>query len=610
MLRTIALVSALFLAAQVSPTQSSGSGSIEGTVVLWGTREPLSEVDVELARLEGTAAYPLAPLTYPPGEMGPGAVVRQTYPNPSDLMHTRTTSDGKFSFSNLLPGTYRLLAAKAGGMFYPAEYGQYHPRGKGYNIQLGEDQKMPGLKLELPATGSISGRILGEDGLPAARVQVLLFENSWESGRARLGLKQSAITDDRGEYRLFFLPPGRYFLGARREDPRKRTISFRRYGQEPGTETIAEAPVIVRTNEAGDSIEETFVTVYYGGNTDPSSARPINVESGASVNGADILLTGGQLRAFHIRGVVVDANGTPAPKVTLRAIPRVWSPSIVAPGVTSDSQGKFDIAGVPPGLYVIRGTGATLSAISEVEVRNDNLEGVRLVVTAGGNSTGTIVVEGKTASGHPPPDISTLRVFLVPDHPMLALATGGPIIGRGFTLFGIYPGDYRVIVSPLNRVPLGPPYLPLAPIPPALQNLYIKSIRMGGEDLLERGAHLQSQPTREIEVVLGAGGGAIEGTVVDSGQQPVPNAVLALVPAPALRGRLDLFRSATSDLQGKFRLTGLAPGEYRLFAWKFIEAGRWHDPQFLSTVETRGRSLRISENGTETVELQVLPEAP
>jgi hypothetical protein len=498
-------------------------------------------------------------------------------------------------------------------MFYPAEYGQYHPRGKGYNFSLGEGQTMRDLKLEMAATGSISGRILGGDGLPAARVQVLLFENSWESGRARLGLKQSAVTDDRGEYRLFFLPPGRYFLGARNEDPRKRTISFRRYGQEAGTETLAEAPVIVRTNEAGDSIEETFVTVYYGGNTDPSSARPIVVASGASVNGVDILLTAGQPRAFRIRGVVVGPNGAPVPQVTVRAVPRVWSPSLIAPGVRSDSQGKFDIAGVPPGSYTIRGAGTVggtaLNAISEIEVRNDNMEGVRLLLMAGENITGKIVLEGKTASGQPQ-DISPLRVFLVPDHPMLVLGTGGPILGRGFTVSGIYPGDYRVSVSPLNKVPSGPPYVQLDSIPPALQNLYVKSIRMGGENVLEKGVHLQGRPFNEMEVVLGVDGGTLEGTVVDSSRQVVPNAILALVPAPALRGRFDLFGSATSDIQGKFRLAGVAPGEYRLFAWKFIEAGRWYDPQFLSTVETLGKSVRVSENGTETVELQVLPEAP
>jgi protocatechuate 3,4-dioxygenase beta subunit len=123
--------------------------------------------------------------------------------------------DGRFSFVNLPPGTYRLLAAKAAGecTTLPNTGNTIHG-GLDTRFRWLRGTAMREVKLEMAATGSISGRILDEDGSPAARVQVLLFESSWQSGRARLGLKQSAVTDDRGEYRLYFLPPGRYFIGA------------------------------------------------------------------------------------------------------------------------------------------------------------------------------------------------------------------------------------------------------------------------------------------------------------------------------------------------------------------------------------------------------------
>ena len=340
----------LLLAVQISASQRGSSGSVEGIIVRLGTAEPLSEVDVELARLEGTAAFPLGPLTYPPGDFSPGIVLRPTYPNPADLLRTRTKADGRFSFTKLPPGTYRLLAARAGGAYHPAEYGQHHPRGRGYNFQLGEGGSMRDVKLEMAATGSISGKIRAADGSPAARVQVMALEASYQSGRRLLGLLQSAITDDRGEYRLFYLPPGRYFVGARFEDPQKANLAFRRYGQEVGTETLADAPLVFRTAEAGEVIEETFSTVYYGGNTDPASARPIAVASGSSVNSIDILMTGGQPRAWRMRGTVVDQRG-PRQLASVRAIPRVWSPSLITPGGVTDSNGMFDIPGVPAGLY-------------------------------------------------------------------------------------------------------------------------------------------------------------------------------------------------------------------------------------------------------------------
>ena len=599
----------LLLAVQISASQRASSGSIEGIVVRFGTSDTLSDVDVELARMEGTAAFPLLPLTYPPGDMGPGAVVRPTYPNPADLLHARTRTDGKFSFSNLPPGTYRLLAARAGGTYYPAEYGQHHPRGRGYNFQLSEGQSMTNIKLEMAATGSISGRILAPDGTPAARVQVMLFESSYQSGRRLLGLVQSAVTDDRGEYRLFFIPPGRYFIGARSEDPRKRTISFRRYGQEAGTETLTEAPVSVSTTDTGDVIEETVATMYYGGDTDPGSAQPIPVTSGSPVNGIDILLTAGQPRAYRIRGIVVDQNGLPAPQATVRAIPRIWSPSLIAPGTSTDANGNFEIRGVAPGPYYLRGSrsagGMATSAVSLLEVSNQNAEGLRLVLSTGAIIPGTIVLEGRTESGQIP-DITEMRVNLVPENPQLLSGNATALKGNAFTITAIQPGDYRVSVGPVMRVSTGPPYSPLTPVPAALQNTYVKSVRMGGEDVLERGVHIQGQPPRDMEIVIGVNGGIVQGVLVDRRQQPVPNAVVAIVPAPTLRMRTDLYKSTMSDGNGRFRMLGLAPGDYRLFAWEYIEEGIWFDPGFMSSVEIRGKSIRISEGTSQSIELPLL----
>jgi hypothetical protein len=131
---------------------------------------------------------------------------------------------------------------------------------------------------------------------------------------------------------------------------------------------------------------------------------------------------------------------------------------------------------------------------------------------------------------------------------------------------------------------------------------------MGGEDVLERGVHLQGQPPREIEVVLGVSGGIVQGTVLDRRQQPFPNAVVAIVPATALRRRTDLYKSTLSDSRGRFRLVGLAPGEYRLFSWDYVEEGIWFDSEYLSSIETRGKSIRISEGTTESVELSLQGE--
>jgi hypothetical protein len=74
------------------------------------------------------------------------------------------------------------------------------------------------------------------------------------------------------------------------------------------------------------------------------------------------------------------------------------------------------------------------------------------------------------------------------------------------------------------------------------------------------------------------------------------NVVVALIPeSPLLRVRDDLYVSASTDAAGRFHLRTIAPGDYKLFAWEYVEPGAWHDPQFLAPYEQFGEPIRINE---------------
>jgi len=60
---------------------------------------------------------------------------------------------------------------------------------------------------------------------------------------------------------------------------------------------------------------------------------------------------------------------------------------------------------------------------------------------------------------------------------------------------------------------------------------------------------------------------------------------------------------------GRFRLQGIPPGDYSLFACEDIENGLWQDPEFLQRHEAFERPVRITENGHETVEAVAIPFA-
>ena len=81
---------------------------------------------------------------------------------------------------------------------------------------------------------------------------------------------------------------------------------------------------------------------------------------------------------------------------------------------------------------------------------------------------------------------------------------------------------------------------------------------------------------------------------------------MVLVPERA-RFRRDLYRTTTTNQHGLFSLPGIAPGDYRVFAWESIEEFAWFDPEILAKFDARGRAVRITETSNEKLDLRIIP---
>jgi hypothetical protein len=151
-------------------------------------------------------------------------------------------------------------------------------------------------------------------------------------------------------------------------------------------------------------------------------------------------------------------------------------------------------------------------------------------------------------------------------------------------------GDYRVNV---NGLPVG---------------MYVKAIRLGGDDVLRDGLRVYGSISNTLEIILSASAGTVEGVVVDDQRRPFTNATIALVPSLGLRqSRLDLFKTTHSGTDGRFRIVSVPPGEYKLFAWEEIQTGDWYNPDFMQNEELRGVTVRVTERNTESHVLPVIP---
>ncbi len=99
----------------------------------------------------------------------------------------------------------------------------------------------------------------------------------------------------------------------------------------------------------------------------------------------------------------------------------------------------------------------------------------------------------------------------------------------------------------------------------------------------------------------------MDATVLDHRQMPIAAVTVALVPQGAQEKRYDIYRSATSDASGRIHLDNVVPGEYRNYAWESVENGAWTDPDFMRSYPNDGTPVRISEGGSSTVNVRLIP---
>ena len=57
---------------------------------------------------------------------------------------------------------------------------------------------------------------------------------------------------------------------------------------------------------------------------------------------------------------------------------------------------------------------------------------------------------------------------------------------------------------------------------------------------------------------------------------------------------------------GSFSITGIAPGDYKLFAWEGLAGGEENDPEFIKRYESQAETVAIHEGSRETRLVKVI----
>ena len=158
-----------------------------------------------------------------------------------------------------------------------------------------------------------------------------------------------------------------------------------------------------------------------------------------------------------------------------------------------------------------------------------------------------------------------------------------------FTFKNVADGDYSVRVGDTP------------------EDCFLSSATIRGEDVLGAGLTISGgRSPGELDITLNCAGAILEGAVATELGAPAPGATVALVPEGERRVMSHLFKTASSDQYGRFEIKGVAPGNYRLFAWDRIESGAYQDPEFLRRYELQGKPLTVGEGHKLEIQLELI----
>src|SRR6185436_2394871 len=81
-------------------------------------------------------------------------------------------------------------------------------------LNLKEGDKLLTLEVKMVRQGIVAGRVTDRDGEAIPNMQVRVSRYQYSGGKRQMVMAGNATTDDRGDFRVANLPPGRYFVSA------------------------------------------------------------------------------------------------------------------------------------------------------------------------------------------------------------------------------------------------------------------------------------------------------------------------------------------------------------------------------------------------------------
>lgn len=404
---------------------------------------------------------------------------------------TTTDNSGRFVLDNVPAGQYVVRVERSGYFGTP---GATPLQTASATVIVANSST--NVTVSMRPGGTISGRLRDESGLPMASATVQALTVEYVNGVPALRVAADSKTDDRGQYSLFWLPPGDYMVA-----------------------TVRSSTSVVVTATAPATLPKVIGS-FYPGTSSVTEAISLVVNAGDNIEGIDF--ENRPAKPVKISGTVTTALPPSSPQVNAAllllqrdtTVPDEAGARQVAT-VSMDStgaKGSFEVA-LLPGSYdlfariltpggVVPGTfGRIPLDVRDKDIKDVNIE-VYPVVTGGG---------ALSINGVAPGESSGLRVLLrpndsaakLPAYAQVLMQRVTPVRGDGsFSFPALYVGRYAVAVEGLAR------------------GMYVADVQQGGASVFDTGISVTSLSPNPLQVSIKTDAGILQGTVSDFQKRP------------------------------------------------------------------------------------------
>jgi protocatechuate 3,4-dioxygenase beta subunit len=509
-----------------------------------------------------------------------------------------TDAQGRYEFRDLPAGRFTLSASKAG--YVNVQYGQSRPHESGRPIELAEKQVVDKADINMPRGGVISGRIVDEFGEPVADAMVSAMRQTWMAGRRRfVPAGRPGQTNDLGQFRMYGLPPGDYYVSATLRNAE--VMMFDMMGAQGGP--------------TGSTPTSGYAPTYFPGTPSPAEAQKVTLVVGQESQQTDFALL--PVKLSRVSGVVLTSDGKPVENAMVNLVPLSRTGDVGLMMMTTSSRttkdGHFSVNGVAPGDYTLnaRSIRVTTSeggdfmfaarmggpggddaefAAMPLSVAGEDLANVMVVTSKGATALGRVTFEGGSK-----PVLNGLRVNAVPADP-----SDGPMMVGGSNAAAKADGSFELKGLAGHRL------IRVANLPTGWM---LKSVTLNGKDITDAGAEFKgSEQVTNLEIVATSKVTEITGAVTDSNGAPMKEYTVVVFSDDPEQWALPMSRwitGARPDQDGRFKIRSMPAGSYYAIALDYIESGAWSDPELLDRLKTRAKRFTLADGQTETIDLKV-----